>query len=194
MITFLFTSCESITILSDSDADIYAKIHNRYSKMESYTAEVTLTVISNKTEKTYKVKQGYLSPDKMVANFLDTGAKAIIKEKNVTLSYGENLVTLPASSDINYLFINEFFKMYYMSQSTALSVASHDRGSTTRLETELISPTSHRYKSVLTINNKTLNPERLSVCDMSGKDVLFADFHSFVYNDKIDENEFTNES
>lgn len=190
MICLVFASCSGITPLSDSDADIYAKIHKRYSKMTSYTSEVTICAKGNKTENIYTAKQYYISPDKMLTVF-DDGLKILINGAASQVKMGDNEAVFSASDDIYYLFINEFFRLYYLSQDTALSVANHSAGSITRLTAYLPSAKASRYKLVLTINNKTLSPDRLSVCDAGGNEVLYADFKSFIINDKIDEEIFS---
>ena len=43
MISVSVTACVGFT---DSDMDIYEKIHNHYNKMESYTTDVDMTVYS----------------------------------------------------------------------------------------------------------------------------------------------------
>lgn len=191
MISLLFSACKSIPMLTDSDADIYAKIHNRFSHMTSYSSEVTMTVISNKTENKYELKQYFKAPDKMAAVYCDYGTKYIITETGAHLSRGESSAIFPANDDVNYLFLNEFFKIYYLAQDTTLAVLNTEGGGSTILETELTTPTAYRYRARLTINNKTLSPMRLAICDMSGNDVLYADYKSFIYNDSIDDSIFS---
>lgn len=191
MTTLLLTSCKGVIMLTDSEADIYAKIHKRYAAMDSYTAEVTMTVKSNKTESSYRLRQQYLAPDKMSAELTDAGIKTIIDGDNAVVINGENATVIPAAGDINYLFVNEFFRLYYLSQETAVSVTSGSTsGGVTRLETELIKPTAYRYRAIMTVSNQTLNPESLIITDMSGETVLRADFSSFIYNDKINGDHF----
>ncbi|MBP3337322.1 MAG: hypothetical protein J6L59_02820 [Clostridia bacterium] len=190
MMCLALSSCSGITMLSDSDADTYAKIHKRYIQMPSYCADVKITVLGNKTQKTYQAKQYYLSPDKMMLDF-SGGLKIIFAGDKAKVISGENSEEFHASDDVNYLFVNEFFELYYRSQDTAVSTQNHDDGGSTFLETELINQTSHRYKAVLKVNNKTLNPERLTVRDLGGNDVICADFSSFLYNAKIAEEIFT---
>lgn len=190
MTSFVLGSCSGITMLSDSDADTYAKIHKRYIQMSSYCADVKITVLSNKTQKTYQAKQYCLLPDKMMLDFSE-GLKIVFAGDKVNVISGENSEEFHASDDVNYLFVHEFFELYYRSQDTAVSAQNHDDGGSTFLETELINQTSHRYKAVLKINNKTLNPERLTVRDLGGNDVIYADFSSFLYNAKIAEEIFT---
>lgn len=190
MMCLALSSCSGITMLSDSDADTYAKIHKRYIQMLSYCADVKITVLGNKTQKTYQAKQYYLSPDKMMLDF-SGGLKIIFAGDKAKVISGENSEEFHASDDVNYLFVNEFFELYYRSQDTAVSTQNHDDGGSTFLETELINQTSHRYKAVLKVNNKTLNPERLTVRDLGGNDVICADFSSFLYNAKIAEEIFT---
>lgn len=178
-------------MLSDKDAGIYEKIHKKYINLKSYSATVDLTVISNKTKKSYRVKQYMKEPDMMLIEYQDTGAKILIKDGRAFAKFAESQLILDADDDINYLFINEFLRLYYMSQETSLSVLSNsDDAGLTYMGTELTNPTAYRYRLVLAIDNKTLNPVRLSVCDMAGEDVMYADFKDFIYNDKLSDDCF----
>ena len=56
---------------SDRDMDIYEKIHNRYNKLASYTADLDLTVFSNKTENRYFLSQKTQDPDKFFVRVTD---------------------------------------------------------------------------------------------------------------------------
>ena len=171
-------------MFTDSDADIHAKIHKRYSDMKSYAADVKITVKSNKTENVYTAKQFFSEPDTMSVEFNESGTLYLIKNGMAVLKKGENELSFPAANSINYLFINEFFKLYYTSQDTAITVSSDEVLSVTRLETELIGSTSKRNSAVLTVNNKTLSPERLVIYDFGKNPVIEVDFLSFIYNAK----------
>ena len=184
---FLLCSCTKISLLSDNDAETGAKIHKRYMKMTSYSSDVKITVIGNKTEKIYQAKQYFVSPDKMMLDFSD-GFKIILNGEKAYLINGDKKEEYKTKDELNYLFVNEFFSLYYRSMETAVSAQHHEGGDSTLFETELLNESAHRHTAILKINNKTLNPERLIVRDLGGKDVLYADFSSFLYNQKTDDN------
>lgn len=194
---FIISSCNKNS-LSDSNMDIYEKIHNYYNQMECYSADVTFSCFSNKTENKYTAKQKAIGNDKFFV-------KVICLDKNLsvtTISDGKKIktltdgtdysVTLPSKDTTNLLFINSFFNTYYSSEDTHLAVSSSDSGNITVLETSTFPNKVNATKLTLSIDNKTLAPISLTVYDLGGKVVISAEFSNFKYNDNsINEADFT---
>ena len=67
LLLMMCTGCTHENFLTDRDADIYQRIHKKFSHMTAYTAKVEVTVYSNKTENTYVMHQ--LMKDSQGAQF-----------------------------------------------------------------------------------------------------------------------------
>lgn len=194
---FAFSACGG-NRLSDSDMDVYEKIHSYYSKMESYSANVTFSVFSNKTENKYTAEQKAMGNDKFYCKVTapDSGLSVTTISNGTTtktLADGTDYsVTVPSSDTMNLLFINSFFKTYYSSEETYLAVNGGGKGNVTILETEIMPKSAAAAKASLSVSNKTLAPVSLTVYDMAGKVVMSAEFTNFQYNDKsINDSIFT---
>ncbi len=194
---FAFSACGG-SRLSDSDMDIYEKIHTYYSKMERYSADVTFSCFSNKTENKYTATQKAMGNDKFFIKVSNSDSSLSVTTiangpKTKTLTDGTDYsVTVPSSDTTNLLFINSFFKTYYSSEETYLAVNGAGKGNVTVLETDISPKSANCAKVSLSVSNKTLEPQTLTVYDMGGKVVMSAEFSNFKYNDKsVSDSDFT---
>ena len=188
-ISVLCLSSCTANSFSDSDMDIYEKIHKYYNKMESYSAHLKFTVISNKTQNEYVATQKALGNDKFWIEVKDeknnlslttilNGTKAKLLSDEISLS-----VAVPTKDILSLLFVNSFFDNYYASEETSLLVNSLNGGNFTTLETELSVENSKAKYITLSINNKTLSPEKIEISDIGKKVWLTGTFSDFKYND-----------
>ncbi len=192
MISLSVSACSGI---SDSDMDIYEKIHKHYNKMESYTADVDVTVYSNKTENRYFVAQKVKSPDMYYTHITDEkatfGVTTVSKGGKIkTVADGsEYTMTVPDDESLGVLYVNNFFKAYYASEETSLSVQKTLKSKKTVLSVEVFDEDSAIRKVNLAIDNKTLAPVSVSV--YGDEDLLLkGTFENFRYNEKIDNSLF----
>ncbi|MBR6728648.1 MAG: hypothetical protein IKL80_00675, partial [Clostridia bacterium] len=101
----------------DSHVDIYKRIHEKYSRMTAYTADVTLTVKGRKSEKVYRLTQQVQEPQKAVITVQEPES---LKDVCTIFNGGQVLVKSPVSSDTlltktenmpNTLLLNDFFSL-----------------------------------------------------------------------------------
>lgn len=186
----LFSACSSFGSLSDSDMNIYEKIHSYYNKMECYSANLDFTVYSNKTENDYQATQKALGSDKFYIKTKAPESTLSVTtisngDKTKTVTEGSDYsVTLPTGDTLGLLFVNAFFKTYYASEETVLTVSSSQNGNVTLLETTLSPVSKNAAKISLSINNETLAPEEITVYNLSGTPWIKGRFSDFKYNDK----------
>lgn len=197
LIIAMLTGCHQAPTLSDQEANIYRQLHKKFSRMESYSATVKLTVKSNKTENIYTMTQKVKSPDQAVVTLKEpealAGVTTVFSGDFVSVSAisGENALTIPAQDTMNDLLLNEFFALYYQSEDTALSVsASSENQGTILLETVAIPDSSTRYKISLLCDTKKLEPKTLTVYDVGGNVRMIAEFSDFSYNPSMDDGLF----
>lgn len=198
MILTLLTACETAQKLNDRDADIYTRIHNQYVRLSSYTAEVTLTVRSNKTENVYQCRQFYAADNKYRTELLSPDTVSGL----VTIINGDRAYTgLPDGQDYTFeqlsdqtsdiLFIDQFFANYYKSEETAIHVTGQpDETRYTVLQTDVIGQNARSYTMSLAIDNDTLLPHKLSVYDMGGQETVTAEYRNVKLNEALDESLF----
>ncbi len=191
MISLCLCGCEGSVNFTDEDLGIYEKIHRYYSKMESYSAYVKMTVKSNKTENVYEMEQ-LSAGDKKITKIVSpeqlSRIMIITDGDDVQVIYSgskEYKLSVPLSEDIDYSFVDNFMSLYYRSEETAVTTVAQEESGTTLLETELPLESARRRKASMLIDNKTLAPKNITVYDMGGNIVFIADFVKFVYNDNI---------
>ena len=174
---------------SDRDMHIYEKIHKNYNNLKSYSADIDLTVYSNKTESRYFVSQKFSSPDKYFSRTTDEDASfsvTTITNGDITKTSADGLsysLTIPSEDFLNLLFVNNFFKAYYSSEETFLSVnSSLKNGKKTVLEVAVHDKNSYIRRASLSIDNGRLTPKEFSAYDEEGTKILSAEFLNFSEN------------
>ncbi len=192
-----FSACNGAT-LHDSDMDIYEKIHTYYNKLQRYSADVTFTCYSNKTENHYTATQKALGNDKFyikVETPEQNGFVTTITNGETTKTVADSSsysLTVPTKETMHFLFINHFFKSYYASEDTYLAVNSGASSNVTILETAVFPAKRDAAKIALSIDNKTLAPVSLTVYSPGGSVTMSATFSNFKYNDKsVQDTDFT---
>lgn len=195
MISLSATACNGF---SDSDMDIYEKIHKKYNKMESYTADLDLTVFSNKTENRYFLSQKTKDPDKFYARVTDDkGTFSVTTVVNngttkVSAEGSEYSMTVPCEDYLGLLFVNTFLRMYFSSEDTSLTVdKALSKSDKTVMEVSVENPDLNLSRIVLTFDNKTLMPYGATIYNREGKAVAKGKYENFIFNDKIDESVFS---
>lgn len=197
--TCLISACGKQSYLNDRDMDIYEKIHRYYSEMESYSATLTLTAYSNKTENVYTAEQktkGNRFYTKITRPGTDFSVTTVTDgDETRTFTEGSDYaLTVPSAEHAGMMFVSRFFSAYYASEQTTLSVSSTlSDGARTVLETELSENNPRLSHARLTLDSQTLAPLVLEITDTAGKTVLQGAFSDFRYNDSIDDKIFSTE-
>ncbi len=189
----IISGCCPEKSLSDSGAGIYHQIHKKFSRMESYTATVRLTVKSNKTDNIYTMTQKVKVPDQAVMTITEpealAGVTTVYSGGNVSVSAlpNETSLTLPSSETTNDLFVHHFFSLFYQSEETSVTVsATQEEKGTLLLETIAIPASSKRYRLTLLCDTSKLEPKVLTVYDVGGNIRMIAEFSDFSFNPSLD--------
>ena len=194
MIMLFLDGCARGGGLSDKDVGVYEKIHHYYSKMDSYSALVTLTVKGNKTENSYRLEQYAKGTDKTLSRIVSPeflkGVETVRNGEIAQVRYSgekQRRLEVAASKDIDCSYVSSFLRYFYQSEETAVSVSASEEagGGTTLLETELPRVSARRSKATMLVDNRTLAPKNITVYDMGGNIVFIAEFDKFRYNDTI---------
>lgn len=182
---------------SDSDMDIYEKIHKTYSHLESYSADLDLTVFSNKTENRYFVSQKTKEPDRfytLVTDDKGTFSVTTVTNGDKTSTSAEGFdytITVPSEEYLSLLFVNNFLRAYYASEDTSVTVdSSLTKGDNTVLTVAVNENDLSISEVSMAFDNKTLAPSTVTVYGEGGKTLATAKYENFKFDDKIDDSVF----
>ncbi len=189
------TSCGIKMNFSADGTDIYKKIHKRYMNMESYSAKAVMTVYSNKTENQYNLIQYYKEQGMYKTEFLqaDGSIDSVICEKEgkvLISSHRGNPVIAKADDALSCLFINNFFKLYYNSQDTAINTDANSEDRGVILETDIFPISQNAKKAVMALGGDAY-VRYIEVYDMGGRCSAKIEFTEFNYNIDIPDENFT---
>ena len=184
--------------LSDSDMDIYEKIHKTYNKLESYSSDLDLTVYSNKTKNRYFISQKTQDPDKFYARVTDeAGTFTVTTVSNsgvtkISADGSEHSMTVPCEDYLGILFVNAFLRAYFASEDTLMSVdKSITKSDKTVMEVAISKKELKLSRATLSFDNKTLAPDTITIYNLDNKAIAKGKYENFKPNDKIDESVFS---
>lgn len=177
----------------------YEKIQKSLTELTSYESTATVEYISNKGRNSYEVLQQcrvtgeyrveVTGPDSVAGNItLSDGAT--IYQFNPKIS-GKISVGIKENQERSEIFVTSFIKNYLNSQDVSVSVGNFGEGKCTVLEA--IIPGDHPYlaSEKLWVDNKTLNPVKLSIYDPDGSERIVVTFSTFEYNVELDDELFS---
>ena len=178
----------------EDSTGIYTEIYEKYKDIQSYQCKMTMSVTSNKTVRDYKLQQYYKAPDKYRVEFLEPkeikGMTMVYKEQGVTTIHPaiEGKFTLSDFTLIDepsYMFLRDFFKTYYKSEETSVTVAKTEASKNTILKAEIPGNNSYRFSQSLWIDNETLLPKKMEVYDRENKPVIRITYEEIEFDVEI---------
>ncbi len=182
LLTLMMTLSGCIT----SEKDIYQRINEKYSSLNSYYAKCEATVWGNKTKNKYEFEVYFKSPDMLKLDYITNGIEILMQSDKVVLKNPGINHTIELNGEncdyINFL-INAFFENYYVGETGSVNVASRPISNYTLLECELASGNDYARSQKLYIDNKTTHPKRLLTLDAKGDVVIEVEFTEFNFND-----------
>lgn len=187
----------------------YKDIQEAIMNMESYTAEIQVTYISNKGENVYDIMQVAKKDGKYI---LETTSPETLKG-NVIMYDGRLIWHYNPSVDakisvidneklerreINlFSFLQNHLKSNNIAVETSTSQNEKD-GESENIYTilEAVIPSDNTYFSTekLWLNNSSNLPEKLVIYDKEGKERVIVNFDNFVYNPTLEDSVFDIES
>ena len=180
-----------------SQHDVYKEIYTRYNEMQSFYAEVSITVQSEKMSSEYIARQFYEAPDKFSV-VVDSpeevaGSGYTAKEGKYTLKSGfgdEKVLDIVFPNEKNTIFVCDFFEEYYKSEETFAQTSGGIAENTTTLSCYLGGSNPKRFMQSLEVDNKTYLPLKLTTYDIDKKPVVVVEFFGFIRNAKPDQRLF----
>jgi len=184
---------------NDDGGTAYERIQAKLISLESYEAGASVTYISNKTSHTYETKQQcrmtgeyrieVTGPERVAGNVTVSDGKTVC-QFNARVA-GKLSIATTEAMERTELFLTSFVKNYVRSQEVTVSVASVGDASCTVLEAVI--PGEHPYlrSERLWVDNQTLKPVKLVICDPSGAERVVVTYHTFEYNITLKDEIFT---
>jgi outer membrane lipoprotein-sorting protein len=177
--------------------DVYEGIYKRYTNLDSFYAEVKVTVQDDKQKSEYMARQFYKGPDSF-ALFIDSpevvsGSGYTAKAGRYLLKSGfghEMQASVAFPDERNFIFICDFFEEYYKSEESFAQTTGGPLDNTTVLTCYLSGKSPKRFMQSLKIDNKTYLPLELTTYDIDKKPVVEVRFGEFKRNCEIDERIF----
>lgn len=178
----------------EDGTEIYTKIYEKYKDIQSYQCKMTMNVTSNKTVRNYTLQQYYKTPDKYKVEFMEPeeikGMTMVYKDQGITTIHPAiqgkfTLSDFTLMNEPSYMFLPDFFKTYYKSEETSVTVAKTEDSRNTILKTEIPGNNSYRFNQGLWIDNETLLPKKMEVYDAENKPVLSITYHEIEFNREI---------
>jgi len=187
----VFSACA--TIQERVDASAYERIHRQLMSMESFTAQATVTYISNQNSHTYETIQHarisgeyrieVTAPENVAGNTTVFDGTTI-SQFNPRVDGRISQTTTEAPERLEIL-LTSFVRNFVTSQEVSVTAAALDEGLTTVLEATI--PGDHPYMATqsLWVSNDTYLPVQLKVFDQNGTERIIVIFNSFEYNVNI---------
>lgn len=195
----LFSLFLSSCSFKKSDSfDDYSSIQEKLINMNSYSADSSLTYISNKGESNYNIKQFVRKDGKYILQTIypdSLKGHFILFDGNILWQYNPSIDSKISVGDKDKLERKEislfsFIQNYTKSKDVSVETSSSDNNLYTILEA--IIPSSNQYfaSEKLWINNKSKLPEKLVIFDKDGRQRVVLSFSNFSYNPNLDDSIF----
>lgn len=195
MLTLMITTGCVPTQSDDETTGTYQKMHRKFSRMQSYSARVQVTVFGNKTQQVYETEQKVKDPGFARVEIVEPSAMAdvvtVYAGDRVQIQKGEEKpLIVPSTSAMQDVFVNEFFASYYGSEETKATFSGEESEGTILLETTACPERAERYKITMLLDKTALEPKVITVYDMGGNVRVKASFSDFCYNPDFEEGLF----
>ncbi len=196
-IFFVFVLMINLCGCVGSSHNVYEEIYKRYYQMESYSAVAEVTVKTDKTENSYRIKQLYSAPDSFFVEVLEpqavekSGFSSVNGETRFFSGVGnEKVVSFDFGTGRSDLFVSDFFEAYFESEETAVFASKSQGDAVTVMECFLNGKNEKRFLQRLWVDNKTFLPIKLETCDINKNPVVTVVFEEFERNCDIDQGKF----
>lgn len=175
---------------SSGSENMHEKIHSKFYDMPSYTAKCSMTVSSNKTKNEYDFTCTYDSAgERYRIDYPDSSV--ILTDTDARIVRGDLIANVPPKDSDMLMFVNTFFKSYYVGESASIDVSANTDSGYTLLEAELVNPTKFGHFAKLWIRNKDVSPHNMKVYDKDGNETLAVIFENFEITKAIEQEKFT---
>ncbi len=173
-------NCTGCNSAKNSAENIHKRVHETYYNVDSYSAKCQISAFTKGGQNDYECEVHYDSKSNSYSVISD-GMKIDITGDVTTITKGDSVLSAPSSDDDMTIFVNTFFKSYYESESTLMTVSAQD-SDTTLLECDMINPTEYASHMKLWVNNENALPVRMQVFgkdDFMHTEITFVEFNGY---------------
>ncbi len=178
--------------------DAYREIYKRYTNIESYYAEATVTVKNDRSENVYYVRQFYKAPDKycMVTDGPEevAGSGYVFRDGEVWLRSGfgkDETLGVISPNERSSTCIADFFEEYYKTEDASVTASGGALGNgATAMECQVSGKNPNRFRQRAVIDNKTFLPLRFETYDVNNNIVVEVVYNEFKLNCEIEDSLF----
>ena len=181
-----------------ADGDIYEQIQRRLLSLETFSAEATVTYISNQNTHVYETRQFARStgayrievtgPERVAGNITIFDGRQIAQ---INEAANAKVILGTQDSPERYeILLTSFIRNYVRSRDVSVTVAAIDEQQFTVLEANL--PGSHPYLATekLWVCNDTLLPFKLVIFDTAGEERIIVEYKTFEFNPRLEDSLF----
>jgi outer membrane lipoprotein-sorting protein len=193
IVCVFFTGCSVLKSRSS-----FEEVSKRLLKLETYTCDVTMRVVNNKSIMEYKLKHYYKSPDKYRIEVL--APKEL--EGQVTIYNGRSsyiyhpginqyLITENFSGSVDYnAFIGSFMNHITKTDDIRISNEKSGEKELILLEFEVPEPNSYMRLEKIWIDAENSVPIKAEIYGDDGRTSVEVQYNNFVYNPKLKDEDF----
>ncbi len=183
----VFVSCIGCQEKEYTKEEVYEKFQEQILKIESYTCTAELTVLGNKGESNYTIKESYNKPDNYRLEIISPknlkGQTVEYNNKKIIINNAEinDSIEFPNKNEnIQYLFIGDFIKNYLQSESNK-DLVMNMSNEYLELESKIQGDDKYFNKQKLYINLKHKNPYKMEIIDKEGNVRFTVEYKNFEY-------------
>ena len=181
----VFVSCIGCQEKEYTKEEVYEKFQEQILKIESYTCTAELTVLGNKGESNYTIKESYNKPDNYRLEIISPknlkGQTVEYNNKKIIINNAEinDSIEFPNKNEnIQYLFIGDFIKNYLQSESNK-DLVMNMSNEYLELESKIQGDDKYFNKQKLYINLKDKNPDKMEIIDKEGNVRFTVEYKNF---------------
>ena len=181
----VFVSCIGCQEKEYTKEEVYEKFQEQILKIESYTCTAELTVLGNKGESNYTIKESYNKPDNYRLEIISPknlkGQTVEYNNKKIIINNAEinDSIEFPNKNEnIQYLFIGDFIKNYLQSESNK-DLVMNMSNEYLELESKIQGDDKYFNKQKLYINLKDKNPDKMEIIDKEGNVRITVEYKNF---------------
>ncbi|MCL2349904.1 MAG: hypothetical protein FWC67_00340 [Defluviitaleaceae bacterium] len=193
---FVLAACGAIQ--ERVDGNVYEKIHRQLLAMEGFTAQATVTYISNNNQHAYETVQHARADGRYrievtapanVAGNTTVFDGTTISQFNPRLDGRVAQTTSEAPERVEIL-LTTFVRNFVRSQETSVMASMVDESLTTVLEAPI--PGEHPYLAMarLWVNNDTLLPVQMVIFDAAGGERVIIVYNTFEFDPEMPDETF----
>jgi len=196
----LLIVCLMVAILAacgaKSQTDVTKDLQDKVEKMQSYSAQATMTLQMGTDPQTYDVEVSYKKP----AYYRVSLQNAEKEESQIILKNDEGVYVLTPALNKSFKFQNEWPKnssQAYLYESLVQDIVSDNAAVFTETETSYVFETKTRYQNnsmlpmqIITFDKKELKPISVKVLDTDRNEVVVVEFPTFAFDTPFDMSEF----